>query len=90
MDDIHEDSMLLEENPKGDFKMTSRDRRTMPGKAIAVEIAIRIAAQDGLTAAVEYMYQNGITSDIALRVLSGPEFCRQHKERRQIVRSCVH
>jgi len=63
--------------------MPNRDRRTLVGKAVAVETALRIVSTSGLAAAIDYMYENGITSDIALRVLSGPQFQRSYIERRQ-------
>jgi len=56
------------------------------GKAAAVETALRIAAEQGIAEAVQYMYENGISPGTAMRVLSGPEFCRQHKERRKSAR----
>lgn len=60
------------------------------GKAISVDTALRIVATEGVYAAVQYMYENGISPGTAMRVLSGPEFCRQHGERRQSPRLVVH
>lgn len=70
--------------------MCSQDRRMFRGKAISVDTALRIAATEGVAAAVQYMYENGISPNTAMRVLSGPEFCRQHRERRRSPRLLVH
>lgn len=70
--------------------MASQDRRMFRGKAVAVDTALRIAAERGIAAAVQYMYENGISPSIAMRVLSGREFCRQNRERRKSSRIIVH
>lgn len=70
--------------------MTNQDRRIFQGKAMAVETALSIAAEEGIAAAVQYMYENGISPSTAMRVLSGPEYCRQHRERRKGPRSRGH
>ena len=63
--------------------MANQDRRTAFNEAIMVEKGIWLASHEGVGPAIEYMHGCGISNDVALRVLAGPEFQRNSADRRK-------
>ena len=66
--------------------MASLKRRKLSSEALIVENALWLAKNEGTTPAIDYMREKGIPLDVILRVMGGPEFRRQHRERRQYKR----
>ena len=66
--------------------MTSADRRTNLPEFIVIETALALVKRKGIGRALEYMFDNSIPPDVAYRVLTDPEFQRQHYERRTLLR----
>ncbi|MBB3118370.1 hypothetical protein [Pseudoduganella violacea] len=63
--------------------MANSDRRKLRSEAFAVDNALWVAKTEGTTPAMDYLQEKGVPQDVALRVLGGPEFHRQHRDRRQ-------
>lgn len=63
--------------------MASSKRRKLASEAFTVENALWLAKNEGTSPAIEYMREKGIPLDVIFRVMGGPEFRRQYRERRQ-------
>lgn len=66
--------------------MSAYDRRSFFNDATAVDNGILLATFEGTGAALEYMRENGVSREVALRVLAAPEFQRRCQERRRTQR----
>jgi hypothetical protein len=54
------------------------DQRHEIATAETVEIALKIASTEGIGPAIDFMFSHGVSRQVALRVLSAPEFHRKH------------
>jgi hypothetical protein len=59
------------------------NRRNLVSESLTVENGLLLASSEGTTPAMEYMLSKGIAHSVALRVLGGPKFRRQCKDRRK-------
>ena len=66
--------------------MTAPDRRHLSSMALAVGNAVWLLRTEGTTSAIDYMRQNGVPLEVALRVVGGPEFQRHYLDRRKTSR----
>jgi len=59
-------------------KLSSPEQRHEIAIAEAVELALEIASKEGIGPAIDFMFSHGVSRQVALRVLSAPEFHRKH------------
>lgn len=66
--------------------ISKRERRTNLTESEVVEVGLKLAQQEGIGPAIDYLFEVGVAANTAYRVFADPSFHRHLKDRRKIKR----